>query len=232
MSNRGRKFPVEVLTPDEFQRLLRKARGAGGPCGRRNAALLVVGYRAGLRVSEALALVPRDLDLRQCTINVRRGKGSKQRIVGIDPEACAVLARWLDARGRRRINPLAPLFCTIKSSTEKSAGLDRPPFVPGEPLKPSYVRSLMKRLARQAGVCKRVHFHALRHSMAAELVNENTPVNMISKQLGHSSIATTAVYLDHVNPQAVIDVMRSRSWSAEPEMKCIVTVQELVSAQV
>jgi integrase len=68
--------------------------------------------------------------------------------------------------------------------------------------------------------------------MAAELVNENTPVNMISKQLGHSSIATTAVYLDHVNPQAVIDVMRSRSWSAEPEMKCIVTVQELVSAQV
>jgi integrase len=41
---------------------------------------------------------------------------------------------------------------------------------------------------------------------------EGVPVNVISAALGHSSIATTAQYLAHIQPQEVIDTLRSREW--------------------
>ena len=55
------------------------------PTGVRNRALLVVLYRGGLRVGEALALYPKDLDRRRGTIRVLHGKGDKARTVGLDP---------------------------------------------------------------------------------------------------------------------------------------------------
>jgi integrase len=55
----------------------------------------------------------------------------------------------------------------------------------------------------------------MRHTGAAELRTEGVDVGIISKQLGHTSIATTARYLDHVAPQQVVDAMRGREWSAE-----------------
>ena len=76
-----------------------------------------------------------------------------------------------------------------------------------------YARSLVKRLGAKAKIEKRVHAHGLRHTHAAQLLAEHTSIGIIFKQLGHSSIATTAKYLDHIQPQAVIDVMRSREWS-------------------
>ena len=67
-----------------------------------------------------------------------------------------------------------------------------------------YVRGLLKRLARKAGIEKRVHPHGLRHTFAVELEAAGTPVTTISKLLGHSSVAVTARYLDHLtNSQAV-----------------------------
>ena len=51
---------------------------------------------------------------------------------------------------------------------------------------------------------------------AAELAKENVPLNLIQKQLGHSSVATTSQYLDHIAPQQVIEAMRSRQWRGDP----------------
>ena len=51
--------------------------------------------------------------------------------------------------------------------------------------------NLFLRLARQAGIAKRVHPHGLRHTHAAELAAEGVPVNLIQQQLAHSSLATT-----------------------------------------
>ena len=53
----------------------------------------------------------------------------------------------------------------------------------------------MPRLARRAGIEKRVHPHGLRHTHAAELAFEGAPMNLIEAQLGHSSLATTSRYL-------------------------------------
>jgi len=78
----------------------------------------------------------------------------------------------------------------------------------------TYVRTMLGRKARRAGIEKRVHQHGLRHTMATEMRAEGVDIGVIGKQLGHSSIATTATYLDHVAPAAVIEAMRRRTWPA------------------
>ena len=64
----------------------------------------------------------------------------------------------------------------------------------------------------QAGIEKRVHPHGLRHTHAAELRAEGVDIGIISKQVGHRSTATTARYLDHIAPWAVVEAIRGREW--------------------
>lgn len=178
-----------------MSRLLR-APSNRAPTGIRNRALLTLLYRTGLRISEALALRPKDVDRKAGTVRVLHGKGDKARVVGMDPEAFAALDRWLDVRSTCNI-AAATVFCTLK----------------GRPVSSAYVRAFLVRVARRAGIDKRVHAHGLRHTFAAEMRTEGKEIGIISKALGHSSIATTARYLDHVAPTAVIDAMRGRGWT-------------------
>ena len=82
----------------------------------------------------------------------------------------------------------------------------------GTPLTTGYIRRMLPTLARRAGIAKRVHAHGLRHTHAAELREEGVDIGVISKQLGHSDISTTARYLDHIAPWAVVEAVRSRCW--------------------
>jgi len=184
--NKGRKYPAELLTPDEVAALLGQC-SHRAPTGIRNRALLTLLYRSGLRISEALALRPSDIDLKRNSIRVLHGKGDKATTRGFHPSATDALARWLDARKGLGLKN-GPLFCTLG----------------GGPLHPQYTRNLLKRLAGHAGIEKRVHPHGLRHTFAFELEQSGMPVTQVSKLLGHSSIAVTARYLDHLsNDQAV-----------------------------
>lgn len=196
--NRGDKLPAEPLTPAEMSDLLKQC-SARGASGIRNKAMLVLGWRAGLRCNEALQLMPKDLDHEARTVRVLHGKGDKARIVGLDDGSWAILQRWFDKRASLGINGRNPVFCTLK----------------GEPLKAVYVRNLLKRLAKKAGIDKRVHFHAMRHTHAFELANEGTPLHVIQQQLGHSSLAVTDRYIRHLNPQEVVKTMQARKWNAE-----------------
>ena len=74
----------------------------------------------------------------------------------------------------------------------------------------SYVRHLMKRLAKKAEIDNRVHAHELRPTHASELAAERKPLNVIQAELGHSSLATTNAYLQHIQPQDLIDEMQAR----------------------
>jgi site-specific recombinase XerD len=188
------KRPAEWLTAAEAKSLL--AACDGTVMGLRNRALVVVLWRAGLRCSEALGLRPLDVDFGAGTVRVLHGKGDKARTVGIDGQALEVVRAWLEAREAAGWE--SPwLFCT-RSGGQVS---DR------------YVRSLVARLAVRAGVRHRCHPHAFRHTMAVELVREGWPVPLISRQLGHSSVATTDVYLANLQPAEVIDRARARSWA-------------------
>jgi site-specific recombinase XerD len=126
---------------------------------------------------------------------VLRGKGSKPRTVGMDPEGFAVLGRWLDRRSERHIDARLPLFCTLR----------------GEPLDDRYVRTALRQAAERAGISKRVHPHGLRHTMAVELVREGVPLPEIQDQLGHASLDGTAHFIRGLYPNGAIDRMRERT---------------------
>jgi site-specific recombinase XerD len=195
--NKGRKYPAEPLTPAEVTVLLDGC-SRRAPTGIRNRALLTLLYRSGLRVGEILALRPADVDLTAHTVRLLETKSGQPQTRGFHPSAGDALARWLDTRkalgiGRRRAGHGGAgaggrLFCTLA----------------GDPLSEDYVRAMMRRLAARAGIAKRVHPHGWRHTFAVELEAAGTPVTVISKLLGHSSVAVTARYLDHLtNRQAV-----------------------------
>ena len=106
------------------------------------------------------------------------------------------MTAWLERRKALGIGARTPVFCTLQGGTLKTA----------------YIRALLPRLARKAGIAKRVHAHGLRHAHAVELVQEGVPVHLIQQQLGHASLQTTSVYLNHIAPQQLIDVVRKRTW--------------------
>ena len=194
-ANKGKRYPIEPLTTEEVSALL-AACSERAPTGIRNRALITVLYRAGLRISEALALEPKDLDRKAGSIRVLHGKGDRPRTIGMDPEAFAVVELWLNCRRDLGINGRKRVFCTLA----------------GTPLSTAYVRTLLPRLARKAGIEKRVHAHGLRHSHAATLARERLPMNVIRAQLGHSSLATTDRYIRHIEPQEVIEAIRALNW--------------------
>jgi integrase len=74
------------------------------------------------------------------------------------------------------------------------------------------VRRWLPAHGRRTGIAKRVHAHGLRHTHAAQLREEGVDIGIISKQLGHASISTTAHCLDHIAPWAVIDQIAGRDW--------------------
>ena len=191
-----RRFPAETLTDAEVRALLDACPSSAS--GLRNRALIAVLYRTGLRISEALDLYPKDVDRERGSIRVMHGKGDKARIVGVDRGALAILERWLDVRACCGHDGSRPIFCTSS----------------GERLTAGYVRRWLPGLGRRAGIGKRVYAHGLRHTHAAQLREEGVDIGIISKQLGHSSIATTAHYLDHIAPWAVVDAVAQRAWPA------------------
>lgn len=193
---RRKRLPVEILTPEEVHSLM-SACGTT-PIGIRHRALIAVMYRAGLRISEALDLYPKDVDLERGAIRVLSGKGGYARTVGIDQGGIAHLRHWIDLRPRFDLDGRHPLLSALS----------------GGRLTEAYIRRLMPRLAKKARIPKRVHAHGLRHTHAAELRSEGIDIGIISKQLGHRSIATTARYLDHIAPYAVVEAMRGRDWTS------------------
>lgn len=188
---RGVKYPVEPLTRSEVELLLSACNH--GPTGTRNRALLAILWRTGIRVSEALALKPSDVDER--SLRILHGKGDRARTVGMDAVAKALLDLWMVERKSLGFTGRHRVFCTLE----------------GEGLQTSYVRALMKRLAAAAGIEKRVHAHGLRHTMAFELIGEGVRLDVISGQLGHTSIGITERYVKHLNPRTIIDVISARA---------------------
>ena len=192
---KDKKFPPEPLTPAEARALV-LAPSRRAPTGIRNRALIVLLYRAGLRISEALALYPKDLDMNGGTVRVCHGKGDRSRTVGLDPGAWAILESWMVKRAELNFNGVHPVFCTLD----------------GKRVLASYVRGMLPRMAKRAGIEKRVHAHGLRHTLAFELAQEGVPTHLIQAQLGHASLAVTDRYVRHIAPVAVIQAMQGREW--------------------
>ena len=192
----GAGLDADLLTGGEIELLMRRC-SRRAPTGVRNRALIATLWRCGLRLGEALALRPKDFDPDQGTLVVQRGKGGRRRVVGVDAGTAALVGRWLEVRRKRGIGGRT-LFCSLR----------------GRPMDQSYVRHMLPRLARKAGVERRVHAHGLRHAFAVDMVRSGAPLYVVRDALGHSSVATTQIYLSRVGAHEAVDAMRSREWDA------------------
>lgn len=191
--NAGHSYPAEVLTVEEVHAIL-KAFGRGY-AGARDRALTVLLWRTGLRIAEALALYPKDVDLQAHTVTVLHGKGDRSRKVGLDPDGAVYVEQWLERRRELGLTGREPLFCVISKPTL------------GKPLYSSCYRDALRDAAARAGIEKRVHPHGLRHTHASHLAEQNVPIHIIKAQLGHSSLATTDRYINHLSPRQVVDAV-------------------------
>ena len=163
--------------------------------GNRLNGLIVVLWRAGLRIHEALSLTETDLDQRRGSILVKHGKGDRRREVGMDTWAWTALQPWLDQRTKL---PVGPLFCVIVGPTR------------GQAWSASAARIELHRIAVQAGVRRRFAPHQLRHAHAVELLHEGIPLPLIQRQLGHAHLSTTGTYLQGISSEEIISTVHAR----------------------
>jgi site-specific recombinase XerD len=192
--NKGKKYPATPPTESEVMRMLKACKN--NPAGRRGKALMVLQWRSGLRISEALDLRRADLNREQGTVFVANGKGSKSRLVGMDPWGFESLEDWLDYRYERY--PEGPVLCVVQGPTK------------GERWSSAAARTFIHKIAREAQVERRVAPHQFRHATACSLAREGYPMHVVQRQLGHSSLATTANYLAGISNEECVTAVGSR----------------------
>lgn len=168
---RGLKLP-EVLTPDEQAALMAQP-NKRAPTGLRNLLMIRLMLNIGLRCSEVLNLGPYDINLTTGRLVVKQGKGNKDRVLWLGEDDLELLRRWQERRPESTY-----VFCTLK----------------GQHILTRYVRKMVARYAKKAGIAKRVHPHLLRHTMATDLYKQTKDLRLVQKILGHASITTTTIY--------------------------------------
>lgn len=191
--NKGRRFPADPPRVEEIIAVMRIA--GDGIHGARIRALVVILWRAGLRINEALSLAETDLEPRRGSILVRRGKGGKRREVGMDEWGWEHVEDW------RRIRyqlPVGPFLCVVEGPTR------------GRAWSQTGARAELRRLAAVAGVRRRFAPHQLRHAHAVEMAREGVPLPVIQRQLGHAHLGVTSTYLQGIDTTEIIDTVHGR----------------------
>ena len=191
--NKGERYPADPPTVEEIVSVMRAIGDRAE--GHRLRALIVLLWRAGLRISEALALQESDLDGSRGAVLVRRGKGGKRREVGMDRWAWEQLDPWLELR---RTLPVGALFCVLRGPTR------------GRPCSPAGTRAQLHRTALAAGVRRRFAPHQLRHAHAVEMSREGIPLLVIQRQLGHVDLGITSAYLRGIDNTEIIHAVHER----------------------
>jgi site-specific recombinase XerD len=191
--NKGLRYPAD---PPNVEEIIAVMRAAGDDAhGRRLRGLIVILWRAGLRIQEALALAESDLDQRRGALLVRRGKGGRRREVGMDAWGWEELEPWLELRLQL---PVGPLFCVINGATC------------GRHWSSAAARADLRRTALEAGVRRRFAPHQLRHAHAVELAREGVSLIVIQRHLGHSNLGITSVYLQGIDNAEIIETVHAR----------------------
>ena len=193
----GRKLP-DTLSFHEIEKLF-DAIDHSTPEGQRNRAILEVLYSSGLRVSELVELrvsnIYEDIGFLRII-----GKGNKERLVPIGKDA---LKYWNIYKADVRTH------LTIASGHENIAFLNRR----GKQLTRVMIFTIIKDLARIAGINKSISPHTFRHSFATHLIEGGADLRAVQDMLGHESITTTEIYthLDRDYLRQVIQEFHPRS---------------------
>ncbi len=175
------KFNVnlpDVLTVEEIDAMIGEI-DMSDPLGHRNRAIIEMLYGSGLRVSELVELRCSNMYLQEDYMLIE-GKGSKQRLVPISPEAKKQFLLWVEARRQFPIQPEATDYAFLNRR--------------GRKLTRVMIFTIIKQLAAAAGIHKTISPHTLRHSFATHLLQNGADLRVIQQLLGHESITTTEIY--------------------------------------
>jgi integrase/recombinase XerD len=198
------QLPV-TLTEEETELLLAKVNPSGA-LGLRNRALLAAGLGAGLRVSEIVALRPGDINFREGTVRI---KGTRDRLVPVDGDTLAWLNAWAEKRKSLGLTGRQPFFCRVRNK-----GVGKESLPAGGAITTRNVQALIHRLAAEAGLEERVTPRTLRHTYASRLLGRGFNLQEVQELLGHTDLASTAVYAQ-VNPEALRGKVQSQASKSE-----------------
>ena len=165
--------------------------------------MAVIMYGAGLRVSECLSMQVQDVGFDDGTLHVH-GKGSKDRIVMLPPEAVALL--------HKQLKTVRELFEVDQSHSPALEWYDFFVF-PSQELRVdphtrrfsrghmnrSGVQVALKDTARRAGIASHVTPHCLRHSFASHMLEDGAHIQTIQELMGHARLSTTSIYAHPMN---------------------------------
>ena len=168
----------DVLSVEEVDRLTEQIDLSSNE-GHRNRAIIEMLYGSGLRVSELVTLRLSDIYRNEHYMLIH-GKGNKQRLVPVSPEAERWFGYWMEERAHWPVRPGA----------EDYAFLNRR----GAPLTRMMVFYIVRDLAAAAGIKKTVSPHTLRHSFATHMLQNGADLRVIQQLLGHEEITTTELY--------------------------------------
>lgn len=173
-------------------------------------------YGSGLRLMECIRLRLKDVDLDQCLLTVRGGKGDKDRVVPIASSCLASLVEavrfsrelWekdraadlpgvvMPTAGLERKYPNAGkelawqwLFPSLKLSTDPATGLIRRHHI-----HESGIQRAIKPAAQKAGIMKKINCHTLRHTFATHLLKQGADIRTVQELMGHADVRTTMIY--------------------------------------
>ncbi len=190
---KGRQRLPYVLSEDEVIRLLNAAsRGTSQQASRalrlRNRALLELLYATGLRATETVNLMLRDVDLEQGRVRCV-GKGDKERLIPLHPSACEILRRYIE-EAREDLLSHARDGARVSRRSERHLFLNHH----GRSLTRQGVWFILRKCAEEAGLTRKVTPHTLRHTFATHLLNGGADLREVQQFLGHANITTTQIY--------------------------------------
>jgi site-specific recombinase XerD len=178
---------IQALNPQEVTKLLERFSGKSY-LDVRNRAIVMMLLDTGMRVFELANLRLDDIDTSGGSILVKRGKGSKQRVVRIGNKAQKALWKYVTLYRRGASDRLF---------------LNRS----GEPLGVTGIKLMIRRLGKKVGVAN-VHVHRLRHTFAISFLRAGGDVFSLQYLLGHSTLAMTQRYLQSLNADDAVNAHR------------------------
>ncbi|MGO9017891.1 MAG: tyrosine-type recombinase/integrase [Syntrophobacteraceae bacterium] len=179
-------FILPEIKDEEVSRFLHKLEGL------RDRAMFLLMLRCGLRVEEVASLTVGALDLRRGKLLVKSGKGAKDRMVYVSPDAHEALTAYLKQRSQSR----SKLVFLVEKGRCR-----------GQPISVRGIQKRMEYYAKESGL--KASSHHLRHTMATQLLNADADITIIQDLLGHSRITATQRYCKVSNRKVERDYYRA-----------------------
>jgi len=198
MPRQEKRLPQEALSLHEVKRLL-NVPDVLDPLGVRDRAMLELFYSTGMRRGELAKLEITDLNQERQTLQIRQGKGHKDRVVPVGDRALEWLVKYLeDVRPRLLLSPNEKaLFVTSY----------------GEAFNPDVISRMVSKFIKQADIGKTGSCHILRHSCATHMLEGGADIRFIQQLLGHEKLETTSIYT-HVSIEQ-LKAVHSKTHPAE-----------------